>query len=165
MPSPVPRDESRPTAVPPPIPRDESRPTAVPPPIPPSRDASRPIAMPPRLPPTPAGTGRRPSRTDIPQADPRAVRAPLIGRATQLEVLRDVVQRAVDFQAPQLVTLVGNQGTGKTRLVHELVRGLKHPIRAHHGRARAGEPGSALGRSCATGSAAATPAIGSRPRS
>ncbi|MBK7074046.1 MAG: tetratricopeptide repeat protein [Myxococcales bacterium] len=139
------RDDERTTAVPPPLPREDSRPVAMPPPIPPSRDGSRPNIVPPRLPPTPAGSGgRRPSRTDIPQADPRAVRAPLIGRATQLEVLRDVVQRAVDFQAPQLVTLVGNQGTGKTRLVHELVRGLKHPVRAHHGRARAGEPGSAL---------------------
>ena len=29
--------------------------------------------------------------------------------------------RAIDFQAPQLVTIVGNQGTGKTRLINELI--------------------------------------------
>ena len=131
--------------MPAPVSRDDSRPIAVPPPIPPSREPSRPVAAPPRLPPAPGtGSGRRASRTDIAVADPRVVRSALVGRDTQLEVLRDVVNRAVDFQAPQLVTLVGNQGTGKTRLIAELVRGLKAPVRAHHGRARAGEVGSAL---------------------
>ena len=75
----------------------------------------------------------------------RGVRSQLVGRADQLQVLRDVVARAVDFQAPQLVTIVGNQGTGKSRLIAELVRGLDRPIRVCTGRARAGEPLSAVG--------------------
>jgi hypothetical protein len=126
---------------------DRARSGSAPPPTPIRDERSRPHALPPvapPLPPAPRASTRADTEPRAGVAEHRAVRAPLIGRATQLEVLRDVVQRAVDFQAPQLVTLVGNQGTGKTRLVHELVRGLKHPIRAHHGRARAGEPGSAL---------------------
>jgi len=75
----------------------------------------------------------------------RGVRSPLVGRADQLGVLRDVVRRAVDFQAPQLVTIVGNQGTGKSRLIAELVREQVAPLRVCHGRARPGERMSALG--------------------
>jgi len=71
------------------------------------------------------------------------VRSPLVGRDPQLQVLRDVVARAVDFQAPQLVTVVGNQGTGKSRLIAELVGGITGqgdaaPARVYHGRARQG---------------------------
>ena len=33
--------------------------------------------------------------------------------------MREAVGHAVDFQAPQLVTVIGNQGTGKSRLVSE----------------------------------------------
>jgi tetratricopeptide (TPR) repeat protein len=53
-------------------------------------------------------------------------------------VLRDIVGRAVDFQAPQLVTIVGNQGTGKSRIVAELFATLDIPGRVYHGRARQG---------------------------
>lgn len=130
-----------------PVAREGSRPTAVPLPVSPAREGSRPVAMPPPLPPIASpGTSPGPRRTDarMTPADPRVVRSTLVGRATQLGMLRDVVARAVDFQAPQLVTLVGNRGTGKSRLVAELVRGLAAPVRVHHGRARAGEPGSAL---------------------
>jgi tetratricopeptide (TPR) repeat protein len=70
--------------------------------------------------------------------DVRGVRSPLVGRADQLTMLREVVKRAVDFQAPQLVTVVGNQGTGKSRLIADLVHGLRAPIRVFHGRARQG---------------------------
>jgi Cdc6-like AAA superfamily ATPase len=48
----------------------------------------------------------------------RVVRSPLVGRSVQLATLEDIVTRAIDFQAPQLVTVVGNQGTGKTRLIN-----------------------------------------------
>ena len=54
-------------------------------------------------------------------------KSPLVGRNDQLETLSDVVARAIDFQAPQLVTVVGNQGTGKTRLIQEL-----EPLLAQH---------------------------------
>jgi tetratricopeptide (TPR) repeat protein len=68
-----------------------------------------------------------------------AIRSPLVGRSDTLAVLDDVVTRAVDFQAPQLVTIVGNQGTGKTRLIGELVAQIAgneaRPCRVFHGRA------------------------------
>jgi tetratricopeptide (TPR) repeat protein len=77
----------------------------------------------------------------------RAVRSPLVGRNIQLATLSDVVARAIDFQAPQLVTVVGNQGTGKTRLIQELVpivaQNRERPCRVFQGAAErdaAGEP-------------------------
>jgi len=66
------------------------------------------------------------------------VRSALVGRASQLATLSDVVARAIDFQAPQLVTVVGNQGTGKSRLIHELTSLLasrEPPCRVFHGAA------------------------------
>lgn len=77
---------------------------------------------------------------------PRAVRSRLVGREDALSTLRDVVARASDFQAPQLVTIVGNQGTGKTRLINELIVELgssDSKIRVIHGAAErdpAGKP-------------------------
>jgi tetratricopeptide (TPR) repeat protein len=54
-------------------------------------------------------------------------------------MLSDVVSRAIDFQAPQLVTVVGRQGTGKTRLISELVpllgRNGEGACRVFHGTA------------------------------
>ncbi len=35
--------------------------------------------------------------------------------------MREALSHAVDFQAPQLVTIIGHQGTGKSRLTEELV--------------------------------------------
>jgi tetratricopeptide (TPR) repeat protein len=84
-----------------------------------------------------------------PEAAPEPVRvkSPLVGRNDQLATLSDVVARAFDFQAPQLVTVVGNQGTGKTRLIRELVPVLgQNPelrSRVFHGAAErdaAGQP-------------------------
>ncbi len=72
------------------------------------------------------------------------MRSPLVGRNETLAMLRDVVKRAIDFQAPQLVTIVGNQGTGKTRLIAELVATLAPPVRVFRGRARVGERLSAI---------------------
>ena len=66
----------------------------------------------------------------------RVTRSPLVGRKRQLATLSDVVARAIDFQAPQLVTVVGNQGTGKTRLINELTPQLANrapPVRVFHG--------------------------------
>jgi class 3 adenylate cyclase/tetratricopeptide (TPR) repeat protein len=47
-------------------------------------------------------------------------RAELVGRERELAVLRDVFERAVHGRTPQLVTLVGVPGIGKSRLVFEL---------------------------------------------
>ena len=46
--------------------------------------------------------------------------APLVGRKRELDVLVDALERVKDEQSPQLVTLVGVPGIGKSRLVYEL---------------------------------------------
>ncbi|HEY7954717.1 MAG TPA: tetratricopeptide repeat protein [Polyangia bacterium] len=48
----------------------------------------------------------------------------LWGRAAELEQLDGIFARAVQYQAPQLITVVGTQGVGKTRLVAEWLRRL-----------------------------------------
>ncbi len=69
------------------------------------------------------------------------VQSALVGRASELERMDEAIQHAVDFQAPQLITVVGNQGTGKTRLVAELVNQVvKPPMRVYSGRATEGGP-------------------------
>ena len=45
---------------------------------------------------------------------------PLVGRERELEVLAGALARARDEQAPQLVTMVGAPGMGKSRLIWEL---------------------------------------------
>lgn len=77
------------------------------------------------------------ARTDPGAAfDVLGVSSPLVGRDHEMAQIREVIERAVDFHAPQLITIAGNQGTGKTRLVSELI--LKHidpPMRVFTGRA------------------------------
>jgi class 3 adenylate cyclase/tetratricopeptide (TPR) repeat protein len=48
--------------------------------------------------------------------------APLVGRQRELDFLTDALTRAREERAPQLVTLVGVPGIGKSRLVYELSR-------------------------------------------
>ncbi len=50
-------------------------------------------------------------------------RTPLVGRERELELLRGALARARHERSPQLVTLVGVPGIGKTRLVQELFAG------------------------------------------
>jgi hypothetical protein len=50
----------------------------------------------------------------------RGGRAPLVGREKELEVLRAALRRAREDREPQLVTLVGVPGIGKSRIVYEL---------------------------------------------
>ncbi len=47
-------------------------------------------------------------------------RSPLVGRGRELEVLVGALARVREERSPQLVTLVGVPGIGKSRLVHEL---------------------------------------------
>jgi predicted ATPase/class 3 adenylate cyclase len=49
-------------------------------------------------------------------------RTPLIGRERELNILKEASARAREERAPQLVTLVGVPGIGKSRLVFELMR-------------------------------------------
>jgi class 3 adenylate cyclase/tetratricopeptide (TPR) repeat protein len=51
-----------------------------------------------------------------------AARSELVGRDRELGILRDAFARAVHDRIPQLVTLVGVPGIGKSRLVYELSR-------------------------------------------
>jgi predicted ATPase len=48
------------------------------------------------------------------------VRAPLVGRDRELGMLRDALARVRAERAPQLVTLIGVPGIGKSRLLYEL---------------------------------------------
>jgi class 3 adenylate cyclase/tetratricopeptide (TPR) repeat protein len=52
-------------------------------------------------------------------------RTPLVGRVQELDALRDALTRARTQREPQLVTLGGVPGIGKSRLVYELFRGLQ----------------------------------------
>src|SRR5213075_1868354 len=49
-----------------------------------------------------------------------ATAAPLIGRERELDTLVNALARVREESSPQLVTLVGVPGIGKSRLVHEL---------------------------------------------
>jgi class 3 adenylate cyclase/tetratricopeptide (TPR) repeat protein len=52
-------------------------------------------------------------------------RAPLVGRDRELETLVGALARAREDRSPQLLTLVGVPGIGKTRLVYELFQAVE----------------------------------------
>ena len=54
----------------------------------------------------------------------RGLRSPLVGRDSELQRMLAAVAQSASDRRPQLVTVVGNQGTGKSRLVDELLHGL-----------------------------------------
>ena len=51
--------------------------------------------------------------------------APLVGRETELDVLVAALRRVREDREPQLVTLVGVPGIGKSRLVYELFQAIE----------------------------------------
>ena len=55
---------------------------------------------------------------------PAAAATPLIGRRDDLELLRLIYRRAARERVPELVTIIGEAGIGKTRLASELTAGL-----------------------------------------
>src|SRR6266516_3787813 len=55
-----------------------------------------------------------------------SVSSPLVGRERELAVLSELLVRVRDESSPQLVTLVGVPGIGKSRLVHELLQVVEH---------------------------------------
>jgi class 3 adenylate cyclase/tetratricopeptide (TPR) repeat protein len=55
----------------------------------------------------------------------RVERAALVGREKELEVLLGALERMRDDREPQLVTLVGVPGIGKSRLVYELFKSIE----------------------------------------
>ncbi len=67
----------------------------------------------------------------------RRVDTPLVGREREVALLIDALDRAREQQEPQLVTLVGEPGIGKSRLVHELfahIEGMPELITWRQGR-------------------------------
>jgi predicted ATPase/DNA-binding SARP family transcriptional activator len=52
----------------------------------------------------------------------RRLDSPLVGRAHEVQQLERALERASDERSPQLVTVVGQAGVGKTRLVAEVLR-------------------------------------------
>jgi class 3 adenylate cyclase/tetratricopeptide (TPR) repeat protein len=55
-----------------------------------------------------------------------SVASPLVGRDRELAVLNELLVRVRDESSPQLVTLVGVPGIGKSRLVYELMQFVEH---------------------------------------
>src|SRR5207244_7473899 len=51
-------------------------------------------------------------------------RTPLVGRQLELDVLNGALRRVHEERSPQLVTLVGVPGIGKSRLVYELMQAI-----------------------------------------
>jgi tetratricopeptide (TPR) repeat protein/type II secretory pathway predicted ATPase ExeA len=54
----------------------------------------------------------------------RGVRSQLVGRNSELAEMQRVTALSAKENKPQLITVLGNQGTGKSRLVDELVQSL-----------------------------------------
>ncbi len=71
----------------------------------------------------PGGLACRPVLRALTLARPRGVggfRPAFVGRESEFELLRATYRRAVSQEEPHLVTIVGEPGVGKTRLVREL---------------------------------------------
>jgi class 3 adenylate cyclase len=66
-------------------------------------------------------TGARPTVVEFGPETVAGQVTRLVGRAEQLDELELALQRVIDGLAPQLVTVVGPPGVGKSRLVHEFV--------------------------------------------
>jgi tetratricopeptide (TPR) repeat protein len=58
---------------------------------------------------------------DVP-AFTRPIEAAFVGREDELELLEATLARAIDERSPQLATIVGPPGIGKSRLAYELIR-------------------------------------------
>ena len=67
-------------------------------------------------------------------AQARRMDSPMVGRDRQLRRLTDAAERARDDRAPQLVTVLGLAGVGKSRLVHEFLAGMRDEATIIRGR-------------------------------
>ncbi|MEO3774775.1 adenylate/guanylate cyclase domain-containing protein [Micromonospora sp. B9E7] len=72
-----------------------------------------------RVPPMPVWHAVGPVRPGTDRHD-----GPLIGRRRELATIRDQVSQAIREQSPRWLSLVGPTGSGRSRLLHELTRGL-----------------------------------------
>ena len=64
----------------------------------------------------------------------RRIDTPLVGRDEELAVLMQAWQEACDGRAVRLVTVVGDAGAGKSRLVHEVIKRTGDSARVLRGR-------------------------------
>lgn len=67
-------------------------------------------------------------------AIPRRLDSPMVGRDRQLRILRDAAERSRDERSPQLVTVLGLAGVGKSRLVHEFLAQVRAEATVIQGR-------------------------------
>lgn len=82
---------------------------------------------------------RRPgSNPGVAAFDLRGVRSALVGRDAELTRITELCARTAEQGTPQVITVIGNQGTGKSRLVTELASELGRlatPVRVVRGHA------------------------------
>lgn len=74
---------------------------------------------------------------DVPEGVPTFLRTPLVGRASELELLHLLLSRTVREEQPNLATVVGPPGIGKSRLGYEFVNaihGTRPDVRVVRGR-------------------------------
>jgi predicted ATPase/class 3 adenylate cyclase len=70
----------------------------------------------------------------VAEAITRRMDTPLVGRTTDLAALERRLGRATREQRSHLVTVVGDAGVGKSRLIREFVTGTAGPLMSLHGR-------------------------------
>ncbi len=68
-------------------------------------------------------------KPDAPERGVPGLRAPMVGRDRELELLRSLYQRSAEEGQPNLVTIYGDPGVGKSRLVAEFVGWAESSIR------------------------------------
>src|SRR5687767_179326 len=54
----------------------------------------------------------------------QGIETPMVGRDTELRLLQGTYQAAIDENEMQVITVVGEPGVGKSRLLHEFQRWL-----------------------------------------
>jgi class 3 adenylate cyclase len=82
-------------------------------------DAVQPIAVKGKDAPVSAWLAKEAAPSNAPEAVPRR---PILGREAEFETLSSAWDRAVELRRPQLVSLLGPAGIGKTRLCRELMQ-------------------------------------------
>lgn len=83
------------------------------------------------------GFADEPSATPVLSLTPRSSRRtiPLVGRRRELELVKGAFERAMETSRAHLVTVVGEPGIGKSRLVEELLAGVPEEAIVMFGRA------------------------------
>jgi tetratricopeptide (TPR) repeat protein len=85
----------------------------------------------------------------VPTTRPRGVeglKAPMVGRDVEMELMRAVSARVLRERSPHLVTILGLPGIGKTRLAREFIRQTTEATNASATLAAGASPASSSGR-------------------